>query len=289
MPVKAGQRDVDGRRSSSRRRRWTRRAAAVPAAVPGRRQHPGDAHGRASAQRGDRRPATTDRAGRLAEPPAHLRLSARAEPPSNAPSARRAQRRAGCARTILSTLARRAYRRPVTDADLEPLLAFYRGGRAQGGLRRRHRARLEPAARQPGVPVPRRARSGERRSRTRRTASAISSWPRGCRSSCGAAFPTTSCSTLAAKGQLKDAGGARRSRCGGCWPTRGPKRSSRTSPASGCTCATCRRRCRSQIDLPGLRRQPAPGVPARDGAVLRQHRPRGSQRARAADAPTTRS
>jgi mono/diheme cytochrome c family protein len=33
-----------------------------------------------------------------------------------------------CARKILSTLARRAYRRPVTTADVEPLLAFYREG-----------------------------------------------------------------------------------------------------------------------------------------------------------------
>jgi hypothetical protein len=40
----------------------------------------------------------------------------------------------GCARTILSTLARRAYRRPVTDADLEPLLAMYGEGRRQGSF-----------------------------------------------------------------------------------------------------------------------------------------------------------
>jgi hypothetical protein len=33
-----------------------------------------------------------------------------------------------CARTILATLARRAYRRPVADADLEPLLAFFSEG-----------------------------------------------------------------------------------------------------------------------------------------------------------------
>ena len=33
-----------------------------------------------------------------------------------------------CARKILSTLVRRAYRRPVTTADLEPLLSFYREG-----------------------------------------------------------------------------------------------------------------------------------------------------------------
>src|SRR5262245_58960983 len=35
-----------------------------------------------------------------------------------------------CARSILGTLARRAYRRPVTSADTEPLMAFYREGAA---------------------------------------------------------------------------------------------------------------------------------------------------------------
>ena len=37
-----------------------------------------------------------------------------------------------CARQILSTLARRAYRRPVTDADRETLLGFYRTARREG-------------------------------------------------------------------------------------------------------------------------------------------------------------
>ena len=45
-----------------------------------------------------------------------------------------------CAREILSALARRAYRRPVTDDDLEPLLGFYRAGRGErdfdGGIER---------------------------------------------------------------------------------------------------------------------------------------------------------
>ena len=39
-----------------------------------------------------------------------------------------------CAKNILSTLARRAYRRPVTNADLEPLLAMYAEGRQQGSF-----------------------------------------------------------------------------------------------------------------------------------------------------------
>ncbi len=39
-----------------------------------------------------------------------------------------------CARKILATLARRAYRRPCTDADLTPLLAFYQAGQKEGGF-----------------------------------------------------------------------------------------------------------------------------------------------------------
>src|SRR5690606_2819114 len=39
-----------------------------------------------------------------------------------------------CAREILATLARRAYRRPVTDDDLALLLTFYESGRERGGF-----------------------------------------------------------------------------------------------------------------------------------------------------------
>ncbi len=45
-----------------------------------------------------------------------------------------ASQESGCAKTILSTLARRAYRRPVTDADIKPLLAMYAEARAQGSF-----------------------------------------------------------------------------------------------------------------------------------------------------------
>ena len=53
---------------------------------------------------------------------------------------------APCARQILSTLARRAYRRPVTAADVDALVAFYDEGRARGdfetGIERAVRALL---------------------------------------------------------------------------------------------------------------------------------------------------
>lgn len=39
-----------------------------------------------------------------------------------------------CAKQILSTLAKRAYRRPVSDADMESLLSFYQQGRNHGNF-----------------------------------------------------------------------------------------------------------------------------------------------------------
>ena len=39
----------------------------------------------------------------------------------------------GCAKTIIDTLGRRAYRRQLVDADREKLLKYYRDGRAEGG------------------------------------------------------------------------------------------------------------------------------------------------------------
>ena len=48
-----------------------------------------------------------------------------------------------CAAQIVETLARRAFHRPVTDEDLQDLLAFYREGRAEGGFRAGVRRALE--------------------------------------------------------------------------------------------------------------------------------------------------
>src|SRR5207237_8905363 len=39
-----------------------------------------------------------------------------------------------CAHEIIKNLARRAFRRPVTDQDLNPLMAFYKSGRATAGF-----------------------------------------------------------------------------------------------------------------------------------------------------------
>ena len=60
--------------------------------------------------------------------------SPRSGRPSNASNASNVSNvsNEACAKRILSTLARRAYRRPVTDADVAPLIAFYREGAARG-------------------------------------------------------------------------------------------------------------------------------------------------------------
>ena len=42
----------------------------------------------------------------------------------------------GCAKRIISTLARRAYRRPVTETDLTSLMSFYDAGRREGSFER---------------------------------------------------------------------------------------------------------------------------------------------------------
>jgi hypothetical protein len=48
----------------------------------------------------------------------------------------RASEEAACAKRIISTLARRAYRRPVTDADVTSLMSFYDAGRREGSFER---------------------------------------------------------------------------------------------------------------------------------------------------------
>jgi hypothetical protein len=62
--------------------------------------------------------------------------------PGDTPSRRRifvcrpatAAAESACAKTILTTLARRAYRQPVADADLQRLLGFYQEGRREGSF-----------------------------------------------------------------------------------------------------------------------------------------------------------
>jgi hypothetical protein len=120
--------------------------------------------------------------------------------PGDAPSRRRifvcrpsgASDELPCAKQILSTLARRAYRRPVSDVDLQDLMPFYAAGRAEGSFDLGIQKALErllvssqffrmERARQHGTGMAFRVSD--------------SSSPRVCRSSCGAASPTINCST----------------------------------------------------------------------------------------------
>ena len=108
--------------------------------------------------------------------------------------------------TILSTLMRRAYRRPIAKADVDGPMAFYREGRAEGDFDAGITTGAERGAHQPGVPVPRGKRPKESRRRAVSTESAISSWHRDCRSSCGAASRTMNCSTRPIRGKLSQPG-----------------------------------------------------------------------------------
>ena len=65
------------------------------------------------------------KAGRAADTPSRRRIF------SCRPTSRTEEH--PCATKILSTLARRAYRRPVTDTDLQSLLKFYQSERQEGG------------------------------------------------------------------------------------------------------------------------------------------------------------
>ena len=132
---------------------------------------------------------------RYAQPAADLRSA----------GPRRAQRlRKRCAKTILKTLARRAYRRPSPTRMSKRCRRFYRTGRNERDSRPASsspskrcssspdflfRVERDPAGVGAGAPP---------------TGSATSSSPRACRSSSGAAFPTTSCSTLAEQGTAED-------------------------------------------------------------------------------------
>ena len=105
-----------------------------------------------------------------------------------------------CARTILTALTRRAFRRPVKDADVQPLLAFYEKARAgasakAGDFDDGHSAGYRSAARLSRLSCSASNRIRRATRQARPTRSPMSSSPRVCRSSSGAAFLTISCST----------------------------------------------------------------------------------------------
>ena len=64
----------------------------------------------------------------------------------------------GCAKRILATLMRRAYRRPVTDADLQRPFELYREARAEGGFEAGIEMALAAVLVKSPLPVPHRTR-----------------------------------------------------------------------------------------------------------------------------------
>jgi hypothetical protein len=100
----------------------------------------------------------------------------------------------GCATKIVSTLARRAYRRPATADDVQVLLGFYKSARESGDFDTGIRAALERVLVSPIFS------SGSKRTlqisrRMRSTVCPTSNWLHDCHSFSGAVFPMTHCST----------------------------------------------------------------------------------------------
>ena len=132
-------------------------------------------------------PFARDRPGDTRVAPQDLHL-----PAGYAPAADETGVRA--AKILHDALRAQAYRKPVDHATLDALMGFYSAAARTAQLRSRHRVGAAVHPRQPGVPVPHRARS-RRTLRPEHGLSrwTISRWRRGCRSFSGAAFPTSSC------------------------------------------------------------------------------------------------
>ena len=146
-----------------------------------------------------------------------------------------------CARTILTTLAHRAFRRPVTSADIEPLYAFYqKAARTAADFDSGIQAAIEAMLVSPEFLF---RVERDRAGRHAAAAHRISDVELASRLSffLWSTIPDD---------ELLDAGGARATEGSGgarapgpphARRPRAPTRWCRTSPASGCSCGTSRR------------------------------------------------
>ena len=99
-----------------------------------------------------------------------------------------------CVEKIVTDLARRAYRRPVTRAEIDSLMRFVDLAKAEGqSAEQGMQLAIQAMLVSPHFPVPHRARSRPARSRARCTRCRRSSSLRASATSCGARCPTTSC------------------------------------------------------------------------------------------------
>ena len=92
-------------------------------------------------QRDHQRSVQRQGTGRHAEPAPHFRVPS--SDGRRTSSASDGADELACATRILSTLVRRAYRRPGTDEDVQRLLPFYAAGRSEGGFDRGIQRALE--------------------------------------------------------------------------------------------------------------------------------------------------
>ena len=236
--------------SRSDRRRCRRRAAERGAAAPHRPLRiPDSREGgragwsasrsssgtrRATKRRSDRGCAPEAPSRRWSASPSAVRTSRRAPANTRAGAAsscagpsRRGPPRltiSRCAKQILSTLMRRAYRRPGTDAEVERSAAVLHRGQDRRRIRSRDSEGARADAGQPAVPVPHRAGSGERRAPGR--AYRVSDLELASRLSffLWSSIPDDE---LLDAGNRREAEGSLRcsnSRSGGCWPIRAPNR-----------------------------------------------------------------
>ena len=181
---------------------------------------------------------------------------------------------AACAKAILSQLARRAYRRPVTEKDVQALLVFYEevreaGGPFELGVETGLRALLvSPSVRVPGGTGPEsgpgrgagRGLDGGGAGRGGRGGHELPAQRPGS-GLAAVVLPVEQHSGRGAArgggaGAVVGSGDARGSRCGGCWPTRARRRCRRTSCRSGCRFAgwsSWRRRIRISTRRCGTR------------------------------------
>ena len=185
-----------------------------------------------------------------------------------------------CAEEIVSNLAARAFRRPLSEEDIAERLAYYQDGRARRRvLRAGHRVRARRHPREPAFLVSR-GRGVRPRSPVTHTASPISSSRRACRSSSGAASRTTS---YAASRRRVSCGPARSCSCAGqsaCSQTRAPSTLASNFAYQWLDLDEARRPRTGSRPVPECiaKQRPAAGLRQRDHAVRRQRLPRGPQR-----------